>query len=188
MIIINRKKKIEQYKFEQMPNFNHRRAAIVWYHIQQMNAELINIKSIDIQVKDVRQMIYSHNPRLVSLYARLNLIGGYSGDDYINISKYKKGNKSLIFEILNATWLLKLEDLENKTEEELEYESLCLQSRIDDMKRRANSPSAYRTEHNIKLLEYKLTCLDDYKHQRMSEQQDSQILVKKLPTLSSRSK
>lgn len=122
-----------------MPNFSHRRAVIVWSRIQQMNAELVNIKSIDIQVKDIRQMIYSHNPRLVSLYAQLNLIGRYSDDDYyINISKYKTDNKSLILEILNANWLLKLEDLENKTDEELEYESLCLQSKIDNIKNRAN--------------------------------------------------
>lgn len=188
MIIINKRKKIERYNFEQMTNFSHKRSAIVWYRIQKMNAELINIKSVDIQVKDIRQMIYSHIPSLVSLYVQLNLIGGYSDDDYINISKYKKDNKALIFEILNANWLLKLEDLENKTDEELEYESLCLQSKIDDMKKRANSPSAYRSKHNIKLLEYKLACLEDYIHQRMSEQQDSQMLVKKLPTFSNRSK
>lgn len=179
---------MEEYKFEQIPNFSHRKVVIVGYRIQQMNAELINIKSIDIQIKDIRQMIYSHNPRLVSLYARINLIGGYSDDDYINISNYKKDNKSLIFEMLNTNWLLKLEDLENKTDEELKYESLCLQSKIDDMKRRANYSSTYRTEHNIKLLEYKLICLEDYIHRRMSEQQNSQMLVKKLPTFRNRSK
>ncbi len=178
MIIINRKKKIEHYTFEKMPNFRHKRANIVWNHIQQVNAALINVKSVDIQVKDIRQMIYSHKSRLVSLYAWLSLIGEYSDDDYINISKYKKENKSLIFEILNANWILKLEDLENKTDDELEYECLCLQNKIDDMKRKINSSGEYCTCDNIKLLEYKLECLNDYIYQRMCERQNDQILVK----------
>lgn len=182
MIIINRKKKIEQYKFEQMPNFSHKRSAMVWYHVQKMNAELINIKSIDVQVKDIKKMIYSHRPSLVSLYAQFNLLGEYSDDDYINISKYKKGNKHLIYKILNANWLLKLENLEDKTEEELEYEIFCLQNKIDEMKKKINS-NEYYYGHNIKLLEYKMSCLEDYIFQRVNKQQANQILVKKLPTL-----
>ena len=72
--------------------------------------------------------------------------------------------------------------MEGKTEEELEYERFCLQNKIEKMKQKINS-NTYYTSHNIKLLEYKLSCLDDYIHQSMSKQQDSQILVKKLPTL-----
>lgn len=178
MIIINRKKKIEQYKFEQMPNFSHKKSAMVWYHVQKRNAELINIKSIDVQVKDIKKMIYSHRPSLVSLYARFNLSGEYSDNDYINISKNKKGNKQLIYEILNANWLLKLENLEAKTEEELEYEIFCLQNKIDEMQKNINS-NAYYSGHTIKLLEYKLSCLDDYLFQRVNKQQANQILVKK---------
>ena len=182
MIIINRKKKIEQYEFEQMPNFDHKRSAILWYHVQKMNAELINIKSIDVQVKDIRKMMYTHRPSLVSLYAQLNFLGECSDDDYINISKYKNGNKHLIFEILNANWILKLEDLEDKTEEELEYEKLCLQNKIDEMKKKIKS-NAYYSSYNIKLLEYKLSCLEDYMFQRINKHQANQILVKKIPTL-----
>ena len=107
-----------------------------------MNAELINIKSIDIEVKAVKQMIYSNRPNLVSFYAQLNLNENYSDDEYINISKYKKGNKTLIFEILNSNWLLKLENLESKTEKELDYERFCLQNEIDDIKKKINECKA----------------------------------------------
>ncbi len=182
MIIINRKKKVEQYKLEQMPQFSHKMSAMIWYHVQKMNAELINIKSIDVQVKDIKKMIYSYRPSLVSFYARFNLLGEYSDDDYINISKYKKGNKHLIYEILNANWLLKLGNLEDKTEEELEYEIFCLQNKVDEMKKKINS-NGYYYGHNIKLLEYKLSCLEDYMFQRVNKQQVNQILVKKLPIL-----
>ncbi len=172
MIIINKKKKIEQYKFEQMPNFSHKRSVIAWHHVQQMKYELLNIKSIDIQVKDIRQMIYSHRPILVSLYAQLD--GEYNDDDYINISKSKRGNKILIFEILNANWILKLDDLKSKTESELEAERCYLQNRIDDMKKKANSSNEY--DYNIKLLEYQLSCLEDYMFRRTN---DGKVLVKK---------
>ena len=181
MIIINRKKNTEQYKFEQMPNFSHTRSVAKWNHIQKMNTELMNIESIDIQVKDIRQMIYSHHPNLVSLYARLNLMGEYN-DDYINIPKSKQDNKHLIFEILNTNWLLKHDDLENKTEEDLEYEKLCLQKKISNMKKGIKSSNAYYADDNIKLLEYKLLCLEDYMLQRISKQQYSQMLVRKLST------
>ena len=178
MIIINRRKNTEKYKFEQMPNFSHRRSVTKWNHIQKMNAELMNIDSIDIQVKDIRQMIYPHHPNLVSLYARLDLMGEYSDDDYINIPKCKQDNKYLIFEILNTNWLLKLDDLENKTEEELEYEKFCLQNEISNMKKSIKSSNAYYANDNIKLLEYKLLCLEDYMLHRISKQQYSQMLVK----------
>ena len=152
-----------------------------------MNAELINIKSIDIEVKAVKQMIYSNRPNLVSFYAQLNLNENYSDDEYINISKYKKGNKTLIFEILNSNWLLKLENLESKTEKELDYERFCLQNEIDDIKKKVNSSNAYYTVNNIKLLEYKLSCLEDYIYQRMNKQ-ESQMLVKKLSAFTNNNK
>ena len=44
MIIINRKEKIEQYNVKKAPNFNHKKSIIAWYHRQQRNAQLINIK------------------------------------------------------------------------------------------------------------------------------------------------
>lgn len=183
MIIINRKHKIEQYKVSSMPKFSHRRTAIKWEYNEQLNAELINIKSIDIQVKDIRQMKYSSTPLLVSLFAQLDLAGEYSDEDYINISKYKKGNKALIFAILNTDWLLRLEDLENKTEDELEYEILCLQNNLNATKKKENSNNAYNIENHIKLLEYKLSCLETYMYQRMERQQDSQMLKRKIPNL-----
>ena len=177
---------MEQYKVEQMPNFNHAIHAYSWQRSQKMNAELINIKSVDIQVKDIMQMRYAHRPRLTGLYTQLNfvranLIEKYSDDDYINISMHEKVDEYLIFEILNAKWLLKLEDLENKTEEELEYEKCLLQNKIEDRKKSVSPFNTYYSSHNIKLLEYKLSCLEDYIFQRTNKQQANKILVKKLP-------
>ena len=72
--------------------------------------------------------------------------------------------------------------MEDKTEEELEYEIFCLQNKIDEMKKKINS-NEYYYGHNIKLLEYKMSCLEDYIFQRVNKQQANQILVKKIPTL-----
>lgn len=58
--------------------------------------------------------------------------------------------------------------MEDKTEEELEYEIFCLQNKIDEMKKKINS-NAYYSGHNIKLLEYKLSCLEDYMFQRVNK-------------------
>ncbi len=127
-------------------------------------------------------MIYSNSPLLISLYAQYNFNNGYSEDDYINISKYKKGNESLIFAILNANWLLKLEDLENKDEEELEYERFCLQSKIDDMKKKLDSSNFESLSNSIKLFEYQLECLDEYIQSKTNEYQDVKKSTKRILT------
>ena len=181
MIIINRNKRLKQYRPRQVPNFSHRRAVRAWNYVEQMNAELVNIKSIDIQVKDIRQMFRTHNPTLVSLYARLKLMGEYSNDEYINIPKNRPENVALLFEILKADWILKLESLETKTEDELESERLFLQKRIEDQKKKTKSSNKYYLDY-IELLEYKLACLEDYMSKRINNSQDGPALTRKLST------
>ena len=56
------------------------------------------------------------------------------------------------------------------------------------MKKKVNSSNAYYTVNDIRLLEYKLSCLEDYIHQRMSKQQDGEMLVKKLPAFTNNKK
>ncbi len=182
VVIINRKKNIEEYKFKQMPKFSHKRLAIAWCHAEEMNAELLNIKSIDIEVKDIKQMVYSSRTRLFFLYSHLNL-KEYNDNDYINISKYKEGNGAFIFEILNTSWILKLEDLENKSNEELEYDIFSLQSKIEDAKKKITPSNMHHLANDIKLLEYKLSGLEDYKCQRMSSEQANKMVLKKTLTV-----
>lgn len=184
MIIINKKKEIEEYKFKEckfgeMSKIQHFRAQRAWLKKQEMEATLINIKSVDVQVKDIIQMRYSQNPQLLSLFAKLNLNTPYNDEDYINISKRKKENRTLIYALVSAEWILNLEELENKSPEELEKECFDLQNRINVIKSNKNKKHLTETTGRLHLLEYKLTCLSEFLLSKKDEKTLERQLVKK---------
>ena len=185
MIVIHKKKKLEQYKFEEVPDFQHLRAKIAWIKRQRMKAALINIKSVDIQVKDIRQMIYSSEPQLISLYTIQNLRGPFNDEVYVNISKYKKGSDALIYALISADWLLNLEDLENSSSTELEQECFRLQVQINELKEKAKATTitnSYDIKKRLRLLEYKKSCLSEFLHQRecSNNSNEEKILAKQI--------
>jgi len=172
MLIINRNKKLKEYQMPKMPYFEYKRLKYVWLRQQKREAELININSIYIQMKDINQMIYSKSMRLVSLYAKYQRCKNnikHSDEDYILITKSQKGssgsfNKELIFDIITADWIINLDEIETKSVTELEEELQNLETEIQNLKLRLNNNglSLVDISNRIKLLEYKKACIDSY--------------------------
>ena len=169
MLIINRTEKIKKYQIPKKPNFENARNEIIWLKQQKMEAELINIKGIYIQVKDINQMIYSRSMRMVSLYAQYQRLRSnikHSDEDYILINKTQKGNseafnKELIYDIIKSDWILKAYEVENMSSKELELEISDLDTKIQKLKSKFNDSGLHKADINnrIKLLEYKKSCL-----------------------------
>jgi len=173
MLIINERKQKRRYNTPEMPKFSNRRTEIMWLKIQKMESELINIKSVSVQIKDINQMIYSENQQLISLYAtyaRQQLKSNLHNESFITFDKSKKDNKQIIYALLNADWILNIEDLENKSVEELEQVVIDLDYKIQKLLLKENSCSNKGALKNrIKLLKYKLSCIKDYLSENMKE-------------------
>lgn len=166
MINITKTKQIKKYQMPEMPNFENRRAKVVWLRRQKMLATIHNIKSVSVQIRDIKQMIYSKNPRLISLYARLRFINNsssYNDNDYITITKSSNLNKSLMYALISSDWLLNIEDLQNKSIEELQQECTNLQNKICELnEKRKQMINHGDIDFKIKLFEYKLSCLSEF--------------------------
>ncbi len=163
MIAITKTKK---YQMPEIPNFENRRTKVLWLRRQKMLAPIYNIKSVSVQVKDIKHMIYSKNPRLISLYARLRFINNsssYNDNDYITITKSSNLNKSLMYALISSDWLLDIENLKNKSIEELQQECTNLQNKICELnERRKQMINHGDIDFKIKLFEYKLSCLSEF--------------------------
>ena len=59
MINVTKTKQIKKYQIPEMPNFENRRAKIVWLRKQQILTTIHNIKSVSVQIRDIKQVIYS---------------------------------------------------------------------------------------------------------------------------------
>lgn len=166
MIIINKTKQKKIYQIPEMPIIQHRRSKIVWLKRQKMLAAISNIKSVSVQIKDIKQMIYSKDAYLVSLYAKFHLNNSrssYSDNDYITISKSSDLNKSLIFALISTDWLLDAGYIEKKSSEEIQQECLDLQNKIYGLyERRKQMINHMDIDFEIKLSEYKLSCLSEF--------------------------
>lgn len=166
MIIITKIKRLKKYQMPEIPNFENKRAKLIWLKRQKMLASIHKIKSVSVQVKDIKQMIYSKNLRLISFFAKFHLRQDtklYSDDDYITILKSTNLNKSLIYALISTDWLLQLSALENKSIEELQQECMELQNEILELKERKKQLSNnIDIDYRIKLYEYKLLCLSEY--------------------------
>lgn len=165
MIHITKTKQVKKYQMPEMPNFEHQRAKIVWLRRQKMLATISNIKSVRVQIKDIKQMIYSKNLGLISLYNRfyLNNSSSYDENDYITITKSTKQYKALIYALVSNDWLLDIEVLNNKSIEELQQEIIDLQNQIYELKHKKNKMiKQCDIDSKIKLLEYKLSCLSEF--------------------------
>ena len=162
MIIITKTKRIKKSEMPKMPDFEHWETVILWLRGQKRLAAIANIKSVSVQIKDIKQMIYSDNTRLVSLYAKLHFHNSsYSDNDYITITKSTSFNKSLMYDLISADWLLNIEDVEKKTIEELQQEYNVLQNKICELKRRNQLNNRVSIDYKIKLFGYKLSCLSE---------------------------
>ena len=152
------------------PNFENKRAKVVWLKTQQMLGAICNIKSVSVQIKDIKHMIYSKNPRLISLYARFRFNNGsYNDNDYITIMNSNSLNKILIYDLISLDWLLNIEELKNKSIDELQKECMDLQNKICELsERKMHMINHEDVDFKIKLFEYKLACLSEFTLNRVS--------------------
>lgn len=115
-------------------------------------------------------MIHSRNPRLISLYAKTNRNNSYTDIDYITISKSSELNQSLMYALITTDWLINNEDIENKSIEEIKQECIDLENNIAILK---DTTKGRMINHNIidriKLLQYKLLCLNEYLSKKENE-------------------
>ena len=177
MIIINKTKHIKEYQIPEMPNFQHRKSKVAWLKRQKMLAAISNIKSISVQIKDIKYMIYSNNPRLISLYTKFylsNSSNSYDDNDYIIIHNSTDLNKSLIYAIISTDWLLNFDDIEKKSVEEIRKECLDLQNKIYELNERKKQMINHENiDFKIKLYEYKLSCLKKLELNKVETQRNS---------------
>jgi len=116
MIIITKTKQEKTYEIPKMPVFQHQIMEILWFRRQEMLATISNIESVSVQVRDIKQMIYSKNHHLVTMYAKFRLTDNgksYSDNDYITISNSSNlDKKNLLYALVSADWLLDAEHVE----------------------------------------------------------------------------
>ena len=165
MIIITKTKQQTEYIIPPMPNFENRRTRVAWLRNQKMQAALSNIESVSIQIKDIKHMIYTRNPRLISLYTKFNLPNknySYQDEDYITITKNNQLNKSLIYALINTEWIINIENINNKTNEEIEQQCIETQNIISKLTEKKKTTTMYtEIDNQIKLFNYKLSCLSN---------------------------
>lgn len=140
------------------PKFKNKNDEFCWYRKQKMKEQLLNIKHVSIQYKDIRMMLFSNDKRLVNLYMRTDF-NGVSDEDYISISRFKDGCDIIVSLIINSDWLINEEVLNNMSEEEIHIECLLTENKIYQLKK------LYQTdeiENKIVLLEYKLNSLREF--------------------------
>ena len=189
MIIINRNQKLKEYQIPKMPVYERVTLEHVWLKEQERNAKLVNIKSIDIQIKDINQMIYSNSFRMVSAFAKYQRYlrrFSHSDEEFITIYKCEKGNKKpinnkLIFDIITADWIIDMDEIRNKSRETLLEEISSLEYQIGELKEKLASSSLSKVDLNnkIQLLSYKKTCLEDYLNEKTKDSDKVKKLVNK---------
>lgn len=130
---------------------------------QRRNVRILNVKSLGVQVKDVKMMIHDRRAEFTDLYSRKICRDGLNNDeDYIIISKSSEKNKDIMHEILKADWLIKKEELDNITIEEIEIKKSEDECRLERLKNYRTRGSYMKLDDIILLLEYKIKCLDEY--------------------------
>jgi|GEM_PF-5978888 len=171
MLIINKKQRLVKNKSEHVPEFSNARLKILWLKNQRNEAILLNVKSVSLQVKDIKQMRLSSSINLISLYARFeSKLSCLDDEEYITFSKQKKSDKHTILSIINADWILLQTQIENMSVEEIEKIYFELEEKIFNLKAgvvdRCRSIDYY---NSLKLLEYKRNCIGEYLSSRIGE-------------------
>lgn len=121
---------------------------------------LLNVKSVSIQVKDLKMMKYSFSPRLIGLYClKEDLLNTLNDEEYITIKKTSSLNKNRIYEIINSDFLIIENVFDVLSDEEIFKICVATMNELDGLKKMKSS--IYK-ESRIKLLEYKLKSVKEY--------------------------
>lgn len=193
MIIITKNKHKKKYINKEIPDFNSRHESVIYYRKLKKEEAILNIKSVSVQVKDIKQMIYSSSVPLQAYYAMFEFIRTknniiYNDEDYITISKRKKANDRLIYALITEDWLINKDEIESKTTKDIKNECNGLKKeilRLLDIYEQDKTYIRHRVSGRVKLLRYKLSCLEEYcknmeNTYQDSEQQDNTCLKKKV--------
>ena len=156
MVVVEETKRRRKYVLKQYKN-------LAYILRQRRNVRILNVKSVGVQVKDVRMMIHDRRDEFTDLYSRKICRDGLNNDeDYIIISKSSEKNKDIMHEILKADWLIKKEELDNMTIEEIETRMNVDECRLERLKNYRTRGSYMKLDDIILLLEYKIKCLNEY--------------------------
>ena len=154
--ILKHKKK---EKISVPPRFNNKHEELLWYKKQKMKAQLLQIKHVSIQYKDIQKMLFENDRRLINLYMRTDFSQIDDLNKYIQISRFKDGCDIIVSLIINSEWLINQDELEQKPPEEIDKECLELEQKINSLK---HQPQTEQIENRIILLEYKLETIREY--------------------------
>ena len=152
-------KKQKKEKVPKPPRFKNKYEELLWYRKQKMKAQLLQIKHVSIQYKDIQKMLFEHDRRLINLYMRTDFSQIDDLNKYMQISRFKDGCDIIVALIINSDWLVNQDELEKKTIEEIDQECLNTQQQIDSLKQQ---PQTEETQNRIILLEYKLETIREY--------------------------
>ena len=141
------------------PRFKNRKEELLWYRKQKMKAQLLQIKHVSIQYKDIQKMLFEKDKRLINLYMRTDFSQIDDLNKYIQISRFKDGCDIIVALIINSDWLVNQDELEKKTIEEIDQECLNTQQQIDALKQQ---PQTEEIQNRIILLEYKLETIREF--------------------------
>ena len=154
--ILKHKKK---EKIPTPPKFENEYDMACWYRKQQMKSTLLQIKHVSIQYKDIQQMLFENDRRLVNLYMRTDFSHIDDLNKYVQISRFKDGCDIIVYLIITSDWLVNQEELEQKTFKEIDQECLDVEKEIRYLQQQ---PKTDRTENKIRLLEYKLNTIREF--------------------------
>jgi hypothetical protein len=152
-------KKEKKEKVIVPPNFKSKKEELAWYRKQKMKAQLLQIKHVSIQYKDIQMMLFDEDRRLVNLYMRTDFSKIDDLDKYIQISRFKDGCDIIVSLIINSTWLVNFDEFDNKTLYEIEVECNSIESEINNLKSLSQTD---KIKNRIILLEYRLNTIREF--------------------------
>ena len=141
------------------PRFKNKKEELLWYRKQKMKAQLLQIKHVSIQYKDIQKMLFEKDKRLINLYMRTDFSQIDDLNKYIQISRFKDGCDIIVALIINSDWLVNQDELEQKPPEEIDQECLNVQKEINTLKQQ---PQTEEIQNRIILLEYKLETIREF--------------------------
>lgn len=141
------------------PRFKNKKEELLWYRKQKMKAQLLQIKHVSIQYKDIQKMLFEKDKRLINLYMRTDFSQIDDLNKYIQTSRFKDGCDIIVALIINSDWLVNQDELEQKTPEEIDQECLNVQKEINTLKQQ---PQTEEIQNRIILLEYKLETIREF--------------------------
>jgi len=163
MVIVEENKRKRKYKMPDMPKFGSKEYKMAWLLREKKKATLLNVKSVSVQVKDIKMMIYSNKIRLISLSSIMSFRQELNNnEEYITIRKTSDLNKSTMYEILEADWLLKANELDEMSIELVEAKKKSDECQLQVVKELKEKYPYLRLNNKIKLLEYKIESLNEY--------------------------